>query len=110
MEDNDHAGGEEVVIIVPVFTSADNIHSYKTLSVLEVNVDVEYMRVVCVTDYWLGFAREHTAYLFVVDCYILACTFIQWKQFVRQETATLHTVSATQGGRAIPSHTSSFSF
>lgn len=76
MEDNDHAGGEEVVIIVPVFTPADNINSYKTHSVLEVNVDVISACLVCITVH--GFAHEYTAYhVLVVDYYTLACTSIQ---------------------------------
>lgn len=75
MEDNDHAGGEEVVIIVPVFTPADNINSYKTHSVLEVNVEVICACLVCITVH--GFACEYTAYVLGVDSYTLACTSIQ---------------------------------
>jgi len=96
MEDNDHAGGEEVVIIVPVFTPADNINSYRTDSVLEVSVDVMCACLVCITVH--GFAREYTAcHVLAVDSYTLACTSIQLKIFVRQETVTLLTVSSAQG-------------
>ncbi len=86
MEDNDYAGGEEVFIIEPVFTPTDkeNIQYYN-----EHYIGSDYC---CGVDLMVCTCTHSIAC--IGDSCTLASTSILWKQVVRQETATLHTVSS----------------